>query len=174
MMKLPVKISLRHRGKVLGLDSEAETMTLLGPTGEPLGAVSWETVIDFIQGSVKETGSHRAVRNYPRSRLAAKVRYLTPDHKHFDSVTCEIGGGGVFIETHLPPQLGTALALELVLPDDSTAPISVQGKVAWIRPREEHYVFFPGMGVQFTEISENGRARLLTMVKALDHARQGS
>lgn len=174
MMKLPVKISLRHREKVLGLDSRAETMTLLGPTGEPLGAVSWEAVIDFIQGSAKEARSHAAVRNYPRSRLAAKVRYVTPDHKHIDSVTCEIGGGGVFIETHLPPQLGTTLALELVLPDDPTAPIHTRGTVAWIRPREEHYAFFPGMGVQFTEISEEGRARLLTMVKALDQARQGS
>lgn len=174
MKKLPVKISLRHRGKVLGLDSEAETMTLLDSTGEPLGAVSWEAVIDFIRGSVNEPQSHRPVRNYPRSRLAAKVCYMTPDRKRFDSVTCEIGGGGVFIESHLPPQLGTALALELVLPDDPTAPINAQGKVAWIRPGEEHYVFFPGMGVQFTEISEEGRARLLTMVKALDQARQGS
>lgn len=174
MMKLPVKISLRHREKALGLDSEAETMTLLGPRGEPLGAVSWEAVIDFIQGSVKKARSHAAVRNYPRSRLAAKVRYVTPDHKHIDSVTCEVGGGGVFIETRLPPQLGTILALELVLPDDPTAPIKAQGKVAWIRPGEEHYVFFPGMGVQFTEISETGRARLLTMVKALDQSRQGS
>ena len=173
-MKLPVKISSRHRGKVLGLDSEAETMTLLGPTGEPLGSVSWEAVIDFIQSSVKETRSHQAVRNYPRSRLAAKVRYSTPDHKHFDSVTCEIGGGGIFIETHLPPQLGTVLALELALPDDPTAPINAQGKVAWIRPREERYVFFPGMGIQFTEISETGRERLMTMVKTLDHTRLGS
>jgi hypothetical protein len=40
MVKLPVKISLRHRGKVLGLDSEAETMTLLDPRNELLGAVS--------------------------------------------------------------------------------------------------------------------------------------
>ena len=174
MMKLPIKISSRHRGKVLGLDSEAETMTLLDPTGEPLEAVSWEAVIDFIQSSVKEVRSHQAVRNYPRSRLAAKVRYVTPDHKHFDSVTCEIGGGGIFIESHLPPQLGTALSLELILPDDPTAPIKAQGKVAWIRPGEEHYMFFPGMGIQFTEISETGRARLLTMVKTLDHARQGS
>ena len=54
MMKLPVKVSLRHRGKFLGLDSETETMTLFGPTGEPLGAVSWESVVDFIQGKVKE------------------------------------------------------------------------------------------------------------------------
>jgi type IV pilus assembly protein PilZ len=174
MMKLPIKISSRHRGKVLGLDSEAETMTLLGPTGESLGVVSWEAVTDFIQSSVKEARPPQAVRNYPRSRLAAKVRYVTPDRKHFDSVTCEIGGGGIFIETHLPPQLGTALTLELILPDDPTAPINAQGKVAWVRPGEEHYVFFPGMGVQFTEISETGRERLVTMVKTLDHVRQGS
>ena len=173
-MKLPIKISLRHRGKALVVDSDVETMTLLDPTGEPLEAVSWEAVVDFIQGSVKETQSHRTVRNYPRSRLAAKVRCLTSDHKHFDGVTWEIGGGGIFIETHMPPQLGTALALELVLPDEATEPIKAQGKVAWIRPKEEHYAFFPGMGVQFTEISETGRARLLTMVKTLDQVRQGS
>jgi uncharacterized protein (TIGR02266 family) len=174
MVKLPIKISSRHRGKILGLNSETETMTLLGPTGESLGAVSWEAVIDFVQDSVKETRSHQAVRDYPRSRLAAKVRYVTPDDKQVDSVTCEIGGGGIFIETQLPPRLGTVLSLELVLPDDPTAPINAQGKVAWIRPKEERYVFFPGMGVQFTEISEAGRARLLTMVKSLDHARKGS
>jgi hypothetical protein len=29
------------------------------------------------------------------------------------------------------------------------------------------------MGIQFTEISKEGRARLLAMVKDLDHARQG-
>jgi uncharacterized protein (TIGR02266 family) len=101
------------------------------------------------------------------------VRCLTPDHKYFDGVTCEIGGGGVFIETHLPAQIGTALELEFVLPDDPTEPIKAEGKVAWVRPKEERYVFFPGMGVQFTEISEVGRARLLTMAKALDQAREG-
>ena len=174
MMKLPIKISSRHRGKVLRLDNETETMTLLAQTGEPMGVVSWESVADFIQGIAKDARSHQAARNYPRGRLAAKVRYVTPDHKQFDGVTCEIGGGGIFIETQLPPDLGTTLALELVLPDDPTVPINAQGKVAWIRPKEERYVFFPGMGIQFTEISETGRARLLTMVKTLDHTRQGS
>ncbi|HEX6824929.1 MAG TPA: hypothetical protein VF077_01325, partial [Nitrospiraceae bacterium] len=99
MVKLPVKISSRHRGKVLELDSKVETMALLNPTGETLGVVSWDAVIDLIHSSIKEDRSHRAVRDYPRSRLAAKVRYVTPDDKQVDSVTCEIGGGGVFIET---------------------------------------------------------------------------
>ena len=173
MMKLPIKSSVRHRGKWLGLDSDTETITLFSPTSESLGAVSWEAVIDFIHASAKEVRSQRAVRDYPRGRLAAKVRYVTSDDKQVDSVTCEIGGGGIFIETNLPPKLGTVLALELILPDNPTAPISAQGKVAWIRSHEERYVFFPGMGVQFTEISETGRERLLNMVKSLDHARKG-
>ena len=158
-MKLPIKISSRHRGKILGLDSEAETMTLLGSTGEPLGSVSWEAVIDFIQSSVKETRSHQAVRNYPRSRLAAKVRYVTPDRKHFDSVTCEIGGGGIFIETHLPPQLGTALTLELILPDDPTSPINAQGKVAWSGLGRSIMCSFQGWGSSSPRFpSQDGRA----------------
>lgn len=173
-MKLPVTISLRHRGKALGLDQEKETLTLLSSTGQQLGSASWEAVIDFIQGSVNQGQSHHAARNFPRSRLAAKVRYLTPNHKQVDSVTYEIGGGGIFIETRQPPQLGTALELELLLPDDQAEPIRAQGKVAWVRPGEEQYVFLPGMGVQFTEISEKGRGRLLAMMKALDRARQGS
>jgi len=94
MVKLPVKISSRHRGKVLGLDSEVETMTLLNPTDEPLGVVSWDAVIDFIHGSSKEDRSHQAARNYPRSRLAAKVRYVTPDDKHFDSVPARSAEAG--------------------------------------------------------------------------------
>ena len=144
MMKLPIKISLRHRGKVLWLDSETESMMLFGPTGEPIGAVSWKSVVDFIQGKVKEVRSHQAARNYPRGRFATKVRHVT---------SAEVG----FIETQLPPELGAALALELVLPDNPTAPINAQGKVAWMRPKEERYVFFPGVGVQFTEIPEVGR-----------------
>ena len=173
-MKLPAKRSLRHRGKALELDSESETMKLIGQKGEPLGAVSWDAVMDFIQGYVEESRSHRAVRNFPRSRLAVKVSYLTPDNKQIKSITAEIGGGGVFIESNLPPRVGTDLALELVLPDDPTVPINAKGKVAWVRPREERYAFFPGMGVQFTEISEEGRARLLDMVKSLDQARKES
>jgi uncharacterized protein (TIGR02266 family) len=173
MIELPLKHSSRHRGKGLRLDSEAETITLLGSKGAPLGSVSWEAVIDFIENSVKEARSHRAIRNFPRSRLAAKVRYSTSDNKHFESITCEVGGGGVFIETRLPPEIGSTLELELILPEDPAKPINARGKVAWIRPKDEHYVFFAGMGIQFTEISEEGRARVLTLVKALDQARQG-
>lgn len=174
MLNLPVKGSSRHNGKVLQVNSETETMALIGQTEEPLGTVSWEAVIDFIQSSGKASRSQRPARNYSRSPLAATLRYVTPDRKDSKGVTCEIGGGGIFIETTTPPQIGTVLTLELALPDDPTRPISAQGQVAWIRQREERHVFSAGMGVQFIEISEESRARIVNMVKSLDQSRGGT
>ena len=114
------------------------------------------------------------MRNYPRSQLAAKLRYAASDRTDFNGVTCEIGGGGIFIETTSPQSIGTDLSLELILPDDQAQPITARWKVAWIRPREERHVFYPGMGVQFTEISEESRARIVNMVKSLDNSRSRS
>jgi uncharacterized protein (TIGR02266 family) len=173
MINLPVKSSARHNGKVLQVNSATETMALIGQTDESLGTVSWEAVIDFIQHSAKASRSPRTARNYSRSPLAATLRYVTPDRKDSKGVTCEIGGGGIFIETTTPPQVGTVLTLELALPDDPARPIIAQGKVAWIRSREERHVFSAGMGVQFTEISEESRSRIVNMVKSLDQWRGG-
>jgi type IV pilus assembly protein PilZ len=168
-----VKVSTRHNGKMLRLDSDAETLELIGPADEPLGTVSWEAVIDFIHNSSKTSRPQRPPRNYSRSPLAATLRYTTPGSRNSTGVTCEIGGGGIFIETSSPPQIGTILTLELALPDDPGNPISAQGQVAWVRAEEQRHVLYPGMGVQFTEISDDSRARIVKMVKSLDHTRSG-
>lgn len=173
MLNLPVKVSTRHNGKMLRLDSDAETLELIGPADEPLGTVSWEAVIDFIHNSSKTSRPQRPPRNYSRSPLAATLRYTTPGSRNSTGITCEIGGGGIFIETSSPPQIGTILTLELALPDDPGNPISAQGQVAWVRAEEQRHVLYPGMGVQFTEISDDSRARIVKMVKSLDHTRSG-
>ena len=173
MFNLPVKVSTRHNGKLLQLDSDAETLELIGPDDEPLGTVSWDAVIDFIHNSSKTSRPQRPPRNYSRSLLAATLRYTTPGSRNSSGVTCEIGGGGIFIETSNPPQIGTILTLELALPDDPAKPISAQGQVAWVRAEEQRHVLYPGMGVQFTEISDESRARIVKMVKSLDHSRSG-
>jgi uncharacterized protein (TIGR02266 family) len=173
MLNLPVKVSARHNGKSLHLDNAVETITLIGPDDEPLGTVSWDAVIDFIHNSSRTTRPQRLPRNYSRSPLAATLRYTTPGSRNSAGVTCEIGGGGIFIETSNPPQIGTILTLELALPDDPANPITAQGQVAWVRAEEQHHVLYPGMGVQFTEISDESRARIVKMVKSLDHSRSG-
>ena len=173
MLNLPVKVSTRHNGKSLHLDHAAETMTLIGPADEPLGTVSWDAVIDFIHNSSKTNRPQRPPRNYSRSPLAATLRYTTPGSTDSAGVTCEIGGGGIFIETTNPPKIGTILTLELALPDDPSKPISAQGQVAWVRPVEERHVLYPGMGVQFVEISDESRARIVNLVKSIDRSRGG-
>lgn len=173
MLNLPVKVSARHNGKSLHLDNAVETMTLIGQDDEPIGTVSWDAVIDFIHNSSRTARPQRPPRNYSRSPLAATLRYTTPGSKNSAGVTCEIGGGGIFIETSSPPQIGTILTLELALPDDPANPICAQGQVAWVRAEEQRHVLYPGMGVQFTEISDESRARIVKMVKSLDHSRSG-
>lgn len=172
-MKLSVKKTERHRGGTLELDHELETLTVITPTGEKRGPVSWEAVIDYISGYIEETRP-KSLRNHPRSHLAVKVSYQTSDRKCFDSITGEIGGGGVFIESGTPARVGNELAMELLLPDSPTVPVQAKGKVAWVRSRQEHYIFYPGMGVQFTEISEEARTRLLDMIRSIEHTRRGS
>lgn len=174
MLNLPVKVSTGHNGKVLQVNSETETMALIGPMDELLGTVSLEAVIDFIQKTATAARSRLPMRNYSRSPLAVMLRYETPDRKDSQGVTCEVGGGGIFVEITDPPRIGTVLALELVLPDNPGRPIIAQGQVAWIRPEEEHHVFSPGMGVQFLEISEESRARIVNLVNSLDRLRGGT
>lgn len=173
LMKLPVKITGRHRGKALQLDTESETITLLGQTDEKLGTVPWDAVIEYITGYVEEARVRR-VRNYPRSPIALKIRYQASASKPVESLTAEIGGGGVFIESGTPLRVGTEIAMEFLLPDYPTARVHAKGKVAWVRPKPKRSLLFPGMGVQFTEISEEECARLLDLLKSLNQARQGS
>jgi uncharacterized protein (TIGR02266 family) len=171
-MKLSVKNTEKHRGGTLELDQELETLSVITPTGEKRGPVSWEAVIDYISNYVDEARPN-TLRSHPRSHLAVKVSYQTPDRKCFESITAEIGGGGVFIESGTPARVGNELAMELLLPDSPRVPVHAKGKVAWVRPRQEHYIFYPGMGVQFTEISEEARKRLLDMIRSIEHTRQG-
>lgn len=171
-MKLPVKITSRQSDLSLEMDSESETITLIGPSGERLGSVRLEAIIDFVQTAVQEDRSRR-LRNYSRCPLALKVTYQTPERNRVEGLTGEIGGGGLFIESNAPLTIGTEIAMDLVLPDDPGVPIRAKGKVAWVRPRQERYVFFPGMGVQFTEIPEKARAQLVDIVKSLVQSRRG-
>lgn len=171
-MKQPIKIMSRQSDLSLEFDSEPEIVTLIGPAGEKIGSVRLDAILEFVQTAVQEDQSRR-LRNYPRLPLAVKVAYHTPERGRSEGLTAEIGGGGLFIESSAPLKEGTEITMEVVLPDEPTRPIRAKGKVAWVRPKQERYVFFPGMGVQFTEISKSGRDQLLEMVKSLAHVRSG-
>ncbi|MBC7840298.1 MAG: PilZ domain-containing protein [Nitrospiraceae bacterium] len=169
-MKFPVIMTEGHQGKVLEMDADQEGITLHSAAGKLLGILSWGVVIEQILASDEETRYTHA-RFHPRAPLALKIRYTTPEGKQFDSLTGSIGAGGLFIESSAPLAPGTELSVEFSLPDHSREQYKATAKVSWTRIKPERHLFFPGMGVQFTNIDEKARKDLLELVEALNRSR---
>lgn len=169
-MKFPVTATREHQGKVIEIDCEQETFTLVGENGQRLATLGWGTLIERIL-SVDEDARFAHSRAHPRAPLAIKVHCVTSEGRQFDSLTGGIGGGGLFIESSTPLPPGTELNLEFALPDRPSEKFKARAKVAWARTKPERYLLFPGMGVQFTEIEDGAQQRLVELVNALNRAR---
>jgi type IV pilus assembly protein PilZ len=165
-VKYPVSSSLRHKGKVLDLDVEREVVTLLGITGEPIGSLSWDFVIDQIM-AYRKPPVPKEVRSEPRISLAFRVRYHTPEGHRYESRAGGIGGGGLFIESLCPLPVGTKLVMEFSLPENGSDWLPAKGIVAWVCPKADQYTFSPGMGVRFSDITPDTRDRILALVKSV-------
>ena len=170
-MRLTISSTEGHQGKALDVDCDGETITLVGSHGDPIGTVTWRSVIAFIKAAAEEDYLINA-RDYPRAPLAVKVRCTTPEGKQFESLTGGLGGGGLFIENSAPLAPGSELTVDFALPDRPSERVTAKAKVAWVRTKPERYLLFPGMGVQFTEIDKKDRERLEDLVTALNRNRQ--
>ncbi len=169
-MKFPVTATREHQGKILGIDCDQETVSLFDAKNQLLGIVSWGTIIEHIL-SVDEDARFAHSRLHPRAPLAIKVHCITPDGRHFDSLTGGIGGGGLFIESSTPLPLGTELKVEFALPDRPGEKFETRAKVAWTRLKPERYLLFPGMGIQFTDIDKTAQEGLIELVESLNRTR---
>jgi uncharacterized protein (TIGR02266 family) len=165
-MRLPVIATTAHKGKVLEVDYERETVTLRGSHGELLGTISWAELIEHIQG-VGETDAITETRDQPRLSLLLKVRYSAGGDKPIESRAGGIGGGGMFIESAAPLPIGTALTMSFALPDRPQDWMDAKGTVAWVCPKPDQYTFSTGMGVQFTDIAAPARKRVIDFVNSL-------
>ncbi len=165
-MKLPVVVTKMHQGKSLELDAKRETITLLAPDGQPLGTVTWGAIIDYISFSQQHTRSNDP-RSQPRVSLTAKVRYMASDGSQVESRATGVGGGGLFIESSSPLTVGTELTVSFSLPDRPGEWMEGKGRVAWVCPKPDQYTFFPGMGMRFTVIAPETRARLIEFVNSM-------
>jgi uncharacterized protein (TIGR02266 family) len=169
-MRFPVTVTQEHLGKVLELDCDQETVTLLSEKGQRLGTLGWGQLIERIL-SVDEDTRFAHSRAHPRAPLAIKVRCTTSEGQQFDSLTGGVGGGGLFIESSAPLAPGTEMTVEFSLPDRPADKYKAKAKVAWSRSKPERYLLFPGMGVQFTEIEDEAQQRLIDLVNALNRSR---
>src|SRR5512134_185435 len=172
-VKYPVVSSLRHKGKTIELDSAREIITLLGINGEPMGNLSWDFVIDQILAYRKPPAS-RESRTEPRVTLSFRVKYKTPEGQQFESRAGGIGGGGLFIESQSPLSIGTKLTMEFSLPERPSEWLPAKGVVAWVCPKADQYTFSPGMGVRFTDVTQEIRDRILELVKSAQNTGQAA
>lgn len=69
-----------------------------------------------------------------------------------------VRGGGVFVPTERPFELGDEVAVAIRL-YDADGPIAVRGKVVWITPARAQGRRMAGVGVRF-ETDETCRARI--------------
>lgn len=169
-MKFPVTATREYQGKILDIDCEQETLSLLDDKGQRLSTLGWGTLIEHML-SIDEDTRFAHNRTHPRAPLAIKVHCSTVDGRSFDSLTSGIGGGGLFIESSAPLAPGTELKVEFALPDRPNQKFETRAKVAWTRKKPERYLLFPGMGVQFTDIAPETQARLIELVDSLNRTR---
>ena len=84
-----------------------------------------------------------------RHRVEAEVTLDSESHV-FTGLVRDVSRGGVFVATYQPLPIGTAVLLELSLPDGR---IEVHGKVRWRRELCEEAA--PGMGIEFDRLEAN-------------------
>lgn len=96
-------------------------------------------------------------RFYRRIRRKFSIRCMN-ESIHFAGISCDICPDGVFVMTNhlLPPR--SIVEMEIWIDEDT--PAKCRGQVVWVNRGQ--VVYYPaGFGVQFTEIPEAFRKRLL-------------
>ena len=102
-------------------------------------------------------------RNSPRAPFAMRVQYGSPNALSKEGYSGILGGGGIFVETVKPLPTGRKILLEFSLPA-IPSPIRLEGLVVWVRSEFYPAGMKPGMGIEFKQVSENDRNKILDLV----------
>lgn len=103
-------------------------------------------------------------RRYLRKDIATPVKFEW--NKEMRScLTTTLGEGGLYAQTLLPPPVGAIIRVEFELPDGHR--IAVNSEVR--HSLENTYGSLPaGFGVQFLDLSETDRQRIISLVETED------
>ena len=164
-MKVTLQKSRRYKGYQLSIDPLDETFLISNQEGKPVVRMVMDDFMDRLGA-----GAPGFKRKYPRLGLGVHVTYRDPGGENQEGIASTIGGGGLFIEQFLPLAEGSETILEFSLPASRNR-IKAKAKVAWVRPKVIERICFPGMGLQFTDISDQDRAELLHFVETFNRQR---
>jgi uncharacterized protein (TIGR02266 family) len=164
-MKISIKRSKRYEGFGIRIDEKEETFTVEDPAGKPVIRLVMEDFLDRLG-----TTAHGFKRKYPRLAMGVHVKYLDHEGHVSDAVASVIGAGGLFIDKFNPLPKGTDTHLEFSLPASQKI-IAAQAKVVWNRKNFVEKYLYPGMGIKFTEISEEDRTEIMDFVNRFNRER---
>jgi type IV pilus assembly protein PilZ len=106
-------------------------------------------------------------RKGTRATIRARVDYeIESEDTFLYEYMTNLSHAGIFLATHNPLPVGTVTRLRFTLPGEGE--VAVKGRVAWInayRPGRSNPN--PGMGVEFLDLSENHKDKIVRIVKRL-------
>ncbi len=126
----------------------------------------WSATSALVRLPVVGASDNRKAERLPAE---VKVDYRTVG-SFITDYTRNISQGGLFIRTSLPMEVGEKVRLRLTLPNGE-APFALDGVVKWVsllRDKDKHP---PGMGIEFTEFTDEVKAQLQSLVDS--HEGQG-
>ncbi len=152
-------------GHRLVVDSASQTVALENENGTVLAESSWEEVIrEGLHYRDHKFGEFKPEkRGYVRVPLAAAVK-CRGKALQITSVTCNVSGGGLFLEVVDPPPLGTVLDLHISVP--MVGEVQTRGEVVWVGEGVKR-LSNRGIGIRFTDINETDRTRVLDALSAI-------
>ncbi len=165
-MDIPILNSPEHKGYFLRLDPKEEILSLFKSDGDFIKSVKLKDLVSLLLES-KES----ARRKNLRTSLSLKIKYQSTPGNWEESITGTLGTGGLFIETPAPLEKGSEVAIKFVLPDTPLQLIEARGKVVWTRNQFEKVLHFPGMGIEFSDISNEQKSAIQNMIAAINKSR---
>ena len=114
-----------------------------------------------------ETKGAREKRREARATIRARVDFEIESEDTFVyEYMTNLSKAGIFLATRDPLPVGTVTRLRFTLPGE--AEIAVRGRVAWINPyRPGGDNPNPGMGVEFLDLSEDHKEKIVRIVKRM-------
>lgn len=110
-------------------------------------------------------------RRFKRLDIHVKVQYslLARPKQVYDGKLSNISGAGIYIRCKKTYPIKTKLHLQIKLPELSK-PIKVSGVVIWNADKEIQPHEYPGMGIQFTDISYDEQDKIMEFIdKNISH-----
>ncbi|HVW26212.1 MAG TPA: TIGR02266 family protein [Polyangiaceae bacterium] len=103
----------------------------------------------------RSSGANR--RTSERRECEFDVEFLGDSH-FITGITQDISEGGVFVATYQKLPIGTPVCIAFELPDGHR--VEARGEVRWQRPEREEAGTRPGLGIAFSDLTQESLAKI--------------